>query len=1117
MAYYRITALIVIWTFTFNNIVFAASNQINPINIPEEYGTIGDQYQGTSDRQVVILQDAHRYLDAQLNIASILNHLNFKNDITLVGAEGAVSTLPTEEYRSFPIISARNKAALKFLKNGFFNGVEYYSITANKTHKIDGIEDADLFEKNLAEFKTVTERKKSISNSFDTIINIVDNMKNSIYNHRLYQFEKQWELFSDNQLDVMNFCLAIYSLAKDIKLDWTDYPELEKFNSIIALGFIDNPDIISTQKKSLYNRILEKSSTDIIESDKFIHEFIYTFNDLEEENKAYFLLLTAKNLDIDTNKYPAVVNSVKLNSHISKLDYSLLGTELKLVSEQIRSALAVTDEEYQLLRLVSYVKALKHLIELTAIPEEVKLCRDNSLLSFEHLIKKNSGDNDYNLFINALQELPVNKALTFYSDTHSREVLLTDNILSLMNKKHESKAVMVVGGFHTEGIKAELKNQGISYTTVLPNISDNLTSLPYEEKITGYLFNNYKIKNNTITIAATEYYPGIMKDFFSQAKAELSNQTINLINSLTGLVTDEFLKMNPDELQKQIAESIYERCHKISSAIIKKEKANLKFPDTFLHLLHGARNSTIVALVASFFVNYGINLFFNIPYLASLIGSFIVISSPAWFFILMDSTTKKYWDADSVTEIQNELKTQYESLLQTVQDLSAQTGLMFNQQIEDIETMLWLIDSMPVDNSAFISDSLLFVPTLDVYFLRNSGCMDYLNQARKTFNTPIFVSNDIVSREPHRLASVIDELASLPSDIRFPNSIIMRKHQATHHVLGVADKDYLILNLKKNKDYTKIFMHELIGHNFFFNFIHNQINSDTNIDPELIDGLLELVQSTIKKDRYLKEAPFYANLDFLDSSIQEALEAQGYTLDKLKEITDTYNQQKSSSHRSLAITNDKRFNGLSINSLRWISLHHPKLFIALIGADMNHLGMDGTSFATSLHEIIAYALVGVSRPAEFNNASFVFDLEKARQIIAQSIYHGWVWSGDKGWISINHPDKLVKFLKSLSDKTVEERYNMIRNNNYFSYMNKYYLDFILPLLNSAIEGTDDDINTVLTDYYFENIVWDEEAQAWQSTAYDGYITGKKDDEGSAFRPDVLKSVNTRLTLIDSSM
>ena len=76
----------------------------DPISLPEEFGTIQDQYLSPDKTKpfIVLIQDAHAMADAQNNIRRILGYLQEKYHISLVALEGGFGDIDFSAFRKFP-------------------------------------------------------------------------------------------------------------------------------------------------------------------------------------------------------------------------------------------------------------------------------------------------------------------------------------------------------------------------------------------------------------------------------------------------------------------------------------------------------------------------------------------------------------------------------------------------------------------------------------------------------------------------------------------------------------------------------------------------------------------------------------------------------------------------------------------------------------------------------------------------------------------------------------------------------------------------------------------------------------------------------------------------------
>ncbi|NTU50430.1 MAG: hypothetical protein HGA87_06090, partial [Desulfobulbaceae bacterium] len=84
------------------------------------------------------------------------------------------------------------------------------------------------------------------------------------------------------------------------------------------------------------------------------------------------------------------------------------------------------------------------------------------------------------------------------ADTRSRH--FAGNLLKKMDEKHESLAVVITGGFHTNGMLEELRKKDIGYVSVKPRLTQQDAANPYFSLLQGRLLPLEKLlaKNQTL-------------------------------------------------------------------------------------------------------------------------------------------------------------------------------------------------------------------------------------------------------------------------------------------------------------------------------------------------------------------------------------------------------------------------------------------------------------------------------------------------------------------------------------------------------------------------------------------------------------------------------------------
>jgi hypothetical protein len=97
----------------------------NPVLIPAEYGRVEEVRQAGS-KTIFFLQDAHDSLEAQENIASLINHLVEASGVKTVFEEGYEGPVPADDYFGrFKDSEVREKVSYYLLDQLRVGGAEY--------------------------------------------------------------------------------------------------------------------------------------------------------------------------------------------------------------------------------------------------------------------------------------------------------------------------------------------------------------------------------------------------------------------------------------------------------------------------------------------------------------------------------------------------------------------------------------------------------------------------------------------------------------------------------------------------------------------------------------------------------------------------------------------------------------------------------------------------------------------------------------------------------------------------------------------------------------------------------------------------------------------------------
>jgi chemotaxis methyl-accepting protein methylase/tRNA A-37 threonylcarbamoyl transferase component Bud32 len=164
--------------------------------------------------------------------------------------------------------------------------------------------------------------------------------------------------------------------------------------------------------------------------------------------------------------------------------------ELELLDHEIRAHLYTDNAQRELDALWVRLNKVEQLLNISATPADVQAFRthrpDYAFSAFVAFIRKH--DPDQNLQpdpeLSALDAY-LDKASEFYRLADLRSVQFVENLAAKMDAHGESLAVMINGGFHTEGIAAELKKRNFSFVTISPALTKPDVFNPYFSLLQG--------------------------------------------------------------------------------------------------------------------------------------------------------------------------------------------------------------------------------------------------------------------------------------------------------------------------------------------------------------------------------------------------------------------------------------------------------------------------------------------------------------------------------------------------------------------------------------------------------------------------------------------------------
>ena len=465
------------------------------ISIPQQIGTVLEYYKGKGDALIIHIQDRHADPMAQLNISAIIDEFIQKHKVSLMMLEGASSELDTSFYDSFEDNEIKQKVSKLFVNYAIFTGAEHYKITnKDKYLRAIGAEDRSLYLKHLDIHKNTIFNQESILNFLKAVNLSLNSLKDTLYTKDQKKIDNSSNLYSQGSIRFPEYIKTLNSVAKKTKTGLDKYENLFKFISLVQ----KEEKIDFKQAESQREAIIKKLSgilnkIDLSELLRKSMEFRTAILSQEEFYDYLFNLIYAQ--DFKTSEYnhlSAYVEYIKLSKDINHLKAF---DEADDFEYEIMLHLSTTQPQKDLILYSKSAKLLKGLYSLKLTPRQLsfleKYKEASDISNIKRFLIRTSSQYGINLFpiiiSFSIDSSLMNQSKQYYSLALERDNALIKNTLERMKHLRKDKAILIAGGFHTQGITNTLKQKGISYVVICPNISQKEFDVIYNNRIEGRL------------------------------------------------------------------------------------------------------------------------------------------------------------------------------------------------------------------------------------------------------------------------------------------------------------------------------------------------------------------------------------------------------------------------------------------------------------------------------------------------------------------------------------------------------------------------------------------------------------------------------------------------------
>ncbi|MCB1194849.1 hypothetical protein KDK77_01570 [bacterium] len=462
------------------------------VQFNKKYGRVRDQFKGSEDKMIVHIQDAHCVYEAQRNIIGLVRDLYKNHNVRLVTVEGADSYFEAGEIASFPIKSAKEDVADYFMQKGRISGIEYLLIEKDLPLAVRGAENRDLYLENYNIFlKTLPGQNDALANVLKELKNGLENLKTFMLSDSLREIDSFVVSYNVGQVQFADYAVYLLEKISEKGISLEGYENFQVLSKARQMESSIDFAKINVELSGIIDILSEKIDRDVL-TDLLNKNLFYKIGKIQPNVFFAFLKQVCDENKCDLTEYPDLQKYISYLELYDSIDDVAIVNESDMLLEKIESALYENASQKKLIELSSDFLILEKLLTLKASKKQLNYFRTNKEKFSETLFV------DYLKEYAPVYQIAVNLNLNFdiisqriqmadefYDSAVKRNAALIENTIAEMDLEDTNVAILITGGFHTEGITEILKERGISYTVLSPIISEQPENTHYLSRLVG--------------------------------------------------------------------------------------------------------------------------------------------------------------------------------------------------------------------------------------------------------------------------------------------------------------------------------------------------------------------------------------------------------------------------------------------------------------------------------------------------------------------------------------------------------------------------------------------------------------------------------------------------------
>lgn len=475
--------------------VFAQSISLN-----SDIGKIQKIQEGSNGKTLIFIEEAHADYDAQKSMVQILRSVISQESLRLILVEGGWKDMSLSDLRIYGTREGREKIAEKYLQEGKISAEEYLDIIGDYELLLRGIENPELYASNMKAFLKFHELQAATLLQLDIFQSGLAKLQDRIYGKALKELEARRKAVQAGSLSLMTY---LPDLARRAGVDLQNYPLTYQLCLLMGESYtppaskILRPSFGGTQddvkvkvldldkaakeKRELIGALSRRVSKIELAPVRERLEFPKQDDEIAILQEAFEILNRYPDL-ARRNPYPNLRAYLAALEKTQSLDFQNLSREILSLESLAREKIGLSEDEKILLSLSHFSERLHQLLKLELSPAlwetlKMDLERWNPASVRQEMTRLAKKPKEVAGAVEALEPLWKNipDAKAFYEAALEREDALIENTLREMQESPDAAAVVITGGFHTERMLQEIRQQGFTVLKATPHFEPKNT------------------------------------------------------------------------------------------------------------------------------------------------------------------------------------------------------------------------------------------------------------------------------------------------------------------------------------------------------------------------------------------------------------------------------------------------------------------------------------------------------------------------------------------------------------------------------------------------------------------------------------------------------------------